>query len=115
MRADLKLLRRLLVYVGRAVNAELLRSGRQWDRPHDLGACALRCINDLHSRTVQRAMIICPEADSDTLAFHLIEIFLNEVLRNPAGFSLPAKMRKRTVCLRHLVHFIAATHSTAAI
>src|SRR5687767_9306202 len=65
VRADLELLARLLVGVRRAEHAVLVDLGRQRDRARDLGAGALRGLDDLAGRLVEQLVIVRLEADAD--------------------------------------------------
>ena len=68
VRADLKLIHRLLVDVRGAIDGELLDPGRQRNRPGYLRAGALGRLDDLGGRSIQNAIIKSLEADAYALA-----------------------------------------------
>src|SRR5690606_22275036 len=74
VRADFKLLARLLVDVRRAVDSELFDQGRQRDGPADLGARSLGRVDDLARGMVQDAVIEGLEADADVLTIHIARV-----------------------------------------
>src|SRR3984885_15455115 len=71
VRADFKLLARLLVDVRRAVDGEALDLGRQRDRTTNGRAGALGRVDDLAGGMIQHAVIEGPEPDADILTIHI--------------------------------------------
>src|ERR1700722_18868793 len=71
VRADLKLLARLLVDVRRAVDGEAFDLGRQRDWAANGRARTLGRVDDLASRMVEHAVIEGPEPDADILTIHI--------------------------------------------
>src|SRR6185312_11607116 len=70
--ADLELLAALLVDVRRAVDGEALDAGRQRYRSANLGARALRRVDDFPRRIVEDAVIEGLEPDPDVLSLHVL-------------------------------------------
>ena len=71
MGADLELLPGVLVDERRPQDGELLDPGRQRDRSDDVGAGALRGLDDLGCRLIQQPVVVGLEADSDPLLRHI--------------------------------------------
>src|SRR3954447_22742709 len=71
VRADFKLLARLLVDVRRTVDGEFLNARRQRDRPAHGGARSLGRVHDLAGGMVQHAVIEGLEPDADVLTIHI--------------------------------------------
>src|ERR1051325_4969707 len=72
--ADLELFARIFVDEGSADHAELLDLGRQGNRTRDAGAHALRRLDDLMRRTVERPVVEGLEPDPDPLPCHYLMI-----------------------------------------
>src|SRR6202035_878696 len=70
MGADLELLARFLVDMGRAQHRELLDLGRQRDRPAHPRSGPLGRVNDLARRLVEHAVIIGPQANAYVLIIY---------------------------------------------
>src|SRR5882762_3440603 len=70
MGADLELLARLLVDMGRAVDGEALELGRQRNGAADLGAGALCRRHDLTGRRIENPMVERLEAYANVLTVH---------------------------------------------
>src|SRR5216683_6834035 len=68
--ADLELFARLLVDVRRAVDRELLNSGRQRDRPANLRTRPLGRADDLAGRRIEHSMIEGLQPNSDVCVVH---------------------------------------------
>src|SRR5580704_4366633 len=66
MRADLKLLTRLLVHVRRTQHAVLVLHRGQWNRPRDLCARALRGFDDLTRGLIQDAIVVSLQPNTDS-------------------------------------------------
>src|SRR4051794_13472286 len=79
--ADLELLARLLVHVRAAQNAVLVLHRGQWNRPSDLSAGALCRFHDLAGGLVEHAIVICLQADSDSLSNHFRFSLYAKILR----------------------------------
>src|SRR5690606_16257325 len=71
VRADFKLLARLLVDVRRTVDGEFFDQRGQRDRPAHRGARALGRIDDLARGMVQHAVVKGFEPDADVLTIHI--------------------------------------------
>src|SRR5271166_5187220 len=71
VRANLELLARLLVDMGRAVHREFLDPRRQWNGSANPGAGALGRGHDLLRRSVEHSVIERLETDSDVLRVHV--------------------------------------------
>jgi hypothetical protein len=67
---NLELLCRLLVDVGRAVDAELLDTSRKRNGSSNLGAGALGCVHNLNGRLLENSAIISAKANPDLLVLH---------------------------------------------
>lgn len=76
VRADLERLAGLLVNVGRAKNAILVLHRGERDRSRDLSSGALCRLDDLARRRIQHTVVICLEANSDSLSSHGASLFL---------------------------------------
>src|SRR5579872_260158 len=84
VRADFKLLARLLVDMRRAQHGEFLDPRRQRDRPAHPCAGAAGRVDDLARRLVEHAMIVGPQADAYVLAVHQVfPVPLAEVSAEP--------------------------------
>ena len=70
VRADFKLIHRLLIDVRRTIHRELLNASWQRNRPCNFGSCALGGLDNVSGGLVQSTIIVSPEADSDALALH---------------------------------------------
>src|SRR5579862_4165248 len=66
MRADLKLLPRLLVHVRRTQHAVLVLHRGQWNRPGNLRARALGRFHDLARRLIQNAIVVSLQPDANS-------------------------------------------------
>src|SRR5688572_23075104 len=88
---DLKLLARLLVDVGRAVDGELLDARRQGNGSADESAGAARRIGDVASRLVEHPMIERLQANPDILRFHV-----PTDAKEPASLSFRRSPRNKT-------------------
>src|SRR5712691_8032961 len=91
VRADLELLARFLVDMGRAQHRELLDLGWQRDRAAHPRSGPLRGIDALAGRLIEHAMIVRPEADADVLvvAYH------RYLLLRADGFLISGSWRRR--------------------
>src|SRR5439155_21438876 len=78
MRANLKLLARLLVDVRRSENSELVDDGRKRNGSRDARTRPLRRVHDLRSRLIQHSGVVRLEPNSNFLVKH--------------GFSIQAMM-----------------------
>src|SRR5687768_5450504 len=88
---DLKLLARLLVDVGRAVDGELLDARRQGNGSADESAGAARRICDVASHLVEHPMIERLQANPDILRFHV-----PTDAKEPASLSFRRSPRNKT-------------------
>src|SRR3954449_10994870 len=69
--AGLELLPAVLVDERRTEDGELLDPGRQRDRSDDVGAGALRRLDDLGRRLIEQSVVVGLEPDPDALLCHL--------------------------------------------
>jgi len=70
VRADFKLLHGLLIDVRGAVNSKFFDACWQRDGTGHFGSGALRRFHDVGGAFIEHAVIVCPQADSDSLIVH---------------------------------------------
>src|SRR5690349_9323088 len=93
MRTNLELVARRLVDVRRAQYVEALDPGRQRNRALDDGTRALRGIHDLERRLINQLVIVCLQADPNSLILHPYP--LEKSLASRPIFRCPSSRKRR--------------------
>ena len=83
MRAHFELIHGLLVDVRRTVHRETLDAGRERDGPHNLRTRATGRVDDTTDGLIQHTMIVCLEADADSLLLHFVFSFCSFSFDSP--------------------------------
>src|SRR5215212_5540486 len=92
VRADLELLARLLIDVGRAQHRPLVLGSGERNGPRDARARALGRLDDLRRGLVEHAVVVRLEPDSDLLVQH---VFLLAFSGQLSAFSRSPRLRLR--------------------
>ena len=94
MGADLELLPAVLVDERRAQDGELLDPGGQRHGPDDVGARALRRLDDLRRRLIEQPVVVGLETDPDPLLCHVVTRLMLVMAPAPT-VRPPSRMAKR--------------------
>src|SRR4051794_15316025 len=84
MGANLKLVHRFFVDVGRAIDGELFHQGWQRDRPRDPGPSPLRGFDDVNGGLIEHSMIECLQTNTDALG-------VGHITSSPSGRGRPRR------------------------